>query len=305
MISKNLSKIVRIFSSFSTKNLNNNYLRNESIYNLYGFNGLIGRGGFGSVYEGYLKNDVNKKVAIKRIDKYINENEVPELDILHHLSNFRNNPDSRFIMNILDSLNSNGKTYIISDLYTGGDLYDRITSLKQRKFSESSACIIMEQIFRGLLYLHKNNIVHRDIKPENIVFRNNSYDSEIVIIDLGMSSKITGGIHKQKFVDDRIMASSCYISPESLNGYYNSSSDIWSAGVIMYLLLSGEHPFYERSVSSTLSNIKKGNYNIYSKRWETISDSSKNLLSKILEINPDKRINIETILKHEWFKQKK
>ena len=302
MISKNLYKIVRNCSNFSIKNLNNNYLREESIYDLYGFNNLIGRGGFGSVYEGYIKTDLNKKVAIKRIDRYINENEVPELDILHYLYNFRNNPDSRFIMNILDSLKCNGKTYIISDLYIGGDLYDRITSLRKRKFSESSVCIIMEQIFRGLLYLHTNNVIHRDIKPENIVFRNQGSNLDIVIIDLGMSSKITGGIHsKQKFVDDRIMASSCYISPESFNGYYNSSSDIWSAGVIMYILLSGEHPFYNKSFSVTKSNIKQSKYRIESRKWDKISNSSKDLLKSIFEINPEKRIDIESILSHECF----
>ena len=306
MISKNLYKIVRNFSSVSIKNLNSKYLRDGSIYDLYGFNSLIGRGGFGSVYEGYMKGNSNKKVAIKRIDRYINENEVPELDILHYLYNFRNNQDSRFIINCLDALNSNGKTYIISELYTGGDLYDRITSLKQRKFSESSACIIMEQIFRGLLYLHTNNVIHRDIKPENIVFRNKDPDLDIVIIDLGLSSRITGVINNNsKFIDKHFMGFSSYISPESLDGYYNSSSDVWSAGVVMYMLLSGEHPFYNKSNSVTESNIKEAKYSINSKKWDKISDSTKDLLKSIFEINPEKRIDIENILKHKCFNKKK
>ena len=302
MIAKNLSKIVRNFSTFSIKNLSSKNLMVDSIYDLYVFNKLIGKGGFGSVYEGYRKNDINKKVAIKRVDKYIDGNNIPELDILHYLSNLRNNPDSHFIINLLESLNCNGKTYIISDLYTGGDLYDRITSLKQRKFSESSACIIMEQIFRGLLYLHENNVIHRDIKPENIVFRNKGSNLDIVIIDLGLSSKITGGIHNQsKFSDKQIMSYSSYISPESFNGYYNSSSDIWSAGVIMYILLSGEHPFYNQSIYVTQSNIKQSRYKIESRKWDKISNSSKDLLKSIFEINPETRIDIESILSHEWF----
>ena len=275
MISKNLYKNIRNFSSLQNINFTNKHHKNECIYKSYEFQNFIGKGGFGSVYQGYMKNNINKKVAIKRIDKHINENEIPELDILNYLSDFRDNPDSQFIMNYLESFYNNGKVYLVTDLYTGGDLYDKLVNFKSENISEYSACIIMEQIFKGISYLNQNNIVHRDIKPENIVFKNKYYNSDIVIIDFGMSTRFIDQIPKGNLVNDRIMYSSCYISPESLNGYYNISSDIWSAGVIMYMLLSGKHPFYNKSLYLTRSNIRKGNYNIKSDKWDKTSTSCK------------------------------
>lgn len=302
MISKNFCKNIRKLSSLQKINFNNKH-KDKCIHKSYEFQHLIGKGGFGSVYQGYTKNNINNKVAIKRIDKHINKNEISELDILNYLSDFRDNTDSQFIINYLESFDSNGKIYIISELYTGGDLYDKLVNLKGKNISEYWICIKMKQIFRGLLYLHKNNIIHRDIKPENIVFKNKNSDSGIVIIDLGMSTRFINHIPEENLVNDRIMSYSFYISPESLNGYYNASSDIWSAGVIMYMLLSGEHPFYNKSIYVTRENIKKGKYNIESNKWDKISANSKDLLKSILEVNPEKRIDIDSILNHNWFNE--
>lgn len=145
------------------------------------------------------------------------------------------------IIKLYEYFEDSGYLYLIMEECGGGELFDKITErLEMRKaFTEREAAGIFKQLMNAVAFCHGQNIVHRDLKPENILLQTKSIDSPIKVIDFGLSKVFTNS--------DHTMYNKCgtpyYIAPEVLNGYYDEKCDIWSAGVILYILLSGEPPF--------------------------------------------------------------
>ena len=182
----------------------------------------------------------------------------------------------------------------------GGELFDKIIEHIEngQMYTEKEAAKIMKQVMSGIEYCHNNGIVHRDIKPENLLYLNKGNDSNnpIKIIDFGLSQTL----NLKKILSSKV-GTAYYISPEILAGQYTQKCDVWSAGVILYVLLSGNPPFNGPSDGVIYSKIKKMEFKFPPEKWNRISDEAKDLLKKML-CEEEKRLTASEVLKHPWFK---
>jgi len=188
------------------------------------------------------------------------------------------------------------KIYMVMELLTGGELFDRIVA--KGSYSEREASDLIKDITSAIQYLHSIGIVHRDLKPENLIYLNQRADSPIKITDFGLA-KFRSGSKLEA------MTTACgtpgYVAPEVLkNEPYGKAVDMWSLGVILYILLCGFPPFYHESTAALYKQIKKGEYDFPDPYWTDISDSAKNLVQCLLTVDPKKRYTAKQVLAHPW-----
>ena len=167
---------------------------------------------------------------------------------------------------------------------------------KQEEFSEKIAVKLMRQIVNSVLYCHLNGIVHRDIKADNILLLHNDINSSVKLIDFGISVKF----EKDTKLKDKT-GTVLYIAPEVIRGNYDEKCDIWSCGVLLYMMLSGLPPFYGANRKEVMEKIKKGKFSFKSKNWDRISADAKDLIEKLLTYDPEQRPSCREVLNHPWF----
>lgn len=167
---------------------------------------------------------------------------------------------------------------------------------KADNFNEKIASHLMRQVVNAVLYCHLNGIVHRDIKADNILLLSNNIKSPVKLIDFGISVKFEKDT-KLKEKTGTVL----YIAPEVIDGSYNEKCDIWSCGVLMYMMLCGMPPFYGSNRKEVMAKIKKGKFSFKSKIWSVISPEAKNLIDKMLTVDPEKRPSCREVLSHPWF----
>ena len=273
--------------------LNNDVLVTNSTKNpfqIYQTLKLLGEGAFGEVWR--VRNKISgKEFAMKIIKKNPNFKEKSifnEINILKKL-------DHPNIVKILDFYYSTDKFFIITEYCTGGELFQEIK--RRNIFTEDQTAFILYQIFSAIRYCHKMRIIHEDIKPENIMItkRENNY-LHIKLIDFG-----TAKIFKEGNMQKGMVGSAYYIAPEVIRGTFDESCDIWSIGVIMYIMLVGSPPFDGVDDDEILNSIRKGIYSTSSKNYIKLSNNAKDLIKKLLEYNPSKRITAKNALNHPWF----
>lgn len=166
-------------------------------------------------------------------------------------------------------------------------------------FCEYNAIKIIQEVLSAILYCHKNNIVHRDIKAENVMFSDKDLESTIKLIDFGISLKFQKN-HKIKDKTGTIL----YVAPEVLKGSYDEKCDIWSCGVLMYLILCGYPPFYGNSRRSVMKKILHQDVKFDAAIWTRISSEAKDLIKMMLLKDPEKRPSCEEVLNHSWFRNR-
>ena len=196
---------------------------------------------------------------------------------------------------------SNPKEYsIITELCSMGELFDQI--INKGPFNEKYSAYVLYQVFSAVNYCHKMHILHRDLKPENILIIDKNEDGfpTIKVCDFGTAKIFQTGKVERKFV-----GSSYYMAPEVLKQRYNEKCDIWSCGVIMYILLSQRPPFGGKDDDEIMANIEKGKYDLSSPPFDKISQNARDLIKKMLTMDPQKRISAEEVLNHPWFKENK
>ena len=202
------------------------------------------------------------------------------------------------IIKVYEFYSSAKYIYIINELCTGGELFDKIVEVKY--FSESAACNIMRQLLSAVAYCHEKGVIHRDLKPENILIESSEEkDKEffhIKVIDFG-----TCEILKKKKLTEQI-GTSFYIAPEVLKNGYNEKCDLWSCGIILYILLCGSPPFYGKNEKEIFKKILDGNFTFRHKIWNKVSSEAKNLVLKLLQVDPTKRLSAKEALEDVWFK---
>jgi calcium-dependent protein kinase len=186
--------------------------------------------------------------------------------------------DHPHLMSVHELMEDEGHYYIISELLEGGELYDKILQIK--KFSEIDAAKIIHQILLGLNYMHKKNMIHRDIKPENILLQNDSLKNIVVkITDFGFAKCFDpseGQLHQT-------LGSPLYMAPEIVKKIpYDQKVDIWSLGIIMYILLSGKPPFKGKTKEEIFISITTSPLQFKDGIWMKISESAKNMIKKML-----------------------
>eukprot|EP00941_MAST-03F_sp_MAST-3F-sp1_P003470 g3470.t1 len=256
----------------------------------------IARGRYGIVYRA---EDVEcgTPVAVKRImknkikksqQKRILQSEIDAIRDLDHPN----------CMSFISTFESRRNLDIVSELLSGGELFDTIVA--EHSFSEAVACRIAHQILKGLEYMHDRDLIHRDIKPENARFRCSSkgLDSELVLIDFGMTTRIKKGETKKEHV-----GSVSYAAPEVLLGEpHERSIDVYSTGIILYVMLSGYLPFDDMDIVNIRKEIHKGKRVIDLKGSDFVhlSQDVKDLIQWMTDPNPMKRPSVRECLEHPW-----
>eukprot|EP00906_Rhabdomonas_costata_P023205 RCo033410 len=260
----------------------------------YDIGEFLGKGTFSVV-----KRGVNKKtkvpVAIKIIDKTSIDVRVESLKTEVRILMNITHPN---IVSLLDVFEDDTKVYLVMTLMTGGELFDRICTQYPNGYSEKQASRLIAKIISVVQYLHSKGIIHRDLKPENLLFSSPAPDAEIKMSDFGLA-KIWRG--------DMLVKTACgspnYVAPEVLLNEmhgYSFAVDMWSVGVILYVLCCGFCPFYDENTPALFSAITRGKYSFPSPFWDNISDECKHLISNLLVVDPKKRYTAEQALQHPW-----
>lgn len=251
---------------------------------------VIGEGGYGQVKEVVEKKTgckrASKTIQVKYLKKSEVDNIVREIETLKKL-------DHPGVLKIFQVYRESDYFHIITDLCTGGELYDKI--IKKQKLSENMAASYMFDIVSTVKYLHESGVMHRDLKPDNILFEDTSAKSRLKIIDFGASKSF-----KKGKTYEEVVGTPYYIAPEVLKGEYTEKCDIWSIGVILYTMLSGSPPFTGSSNSEIYEKILEEPLSFNSPEWSSVSTSAKSLLKKVLVKDPKKRISISEFFFNPW-----
>lgn len=252
----------------------------------------IGSGAYGQVVLCRDKvTGLEKAVKIIRKTDALDINSdklIDEVELLKSL-------DHPNIAKLYEFFEDSRKYYLVMDHYKGGELFDEI--IRRQKFSEQDAAIIMKQILSGVLYLHTNKIVHRDLKPENLLLESDKPDALIKIVDFGLSAHFNGSRMMER------LGTPYYIAPEVLKKCYDEKCDIWSCGVILYILLCGYPPFGGQTDEEILFKVERGKCVFDMNDWCKVSEEVRSLVKAMLTYDPSKRISAKEALCHPWFKK--
>ena len=252
----------------------------------------LGKGGYGKVYE--VKNIKTGEI---RACKHLSKLNIKNLDKFRREIEILKKMDHPNIIKLYEVYESERSLYLVMEECKGGEIFDRIIKHIQEKkmYSEKDAAIIFEQVMSCIAYCHNRNICHRDLKPENLLYLNagDEKNNRIKVIDFGLSQAC-----------DRLktkVGTAYYVSPEILSGTYTHLCDIWSAGVILYILLSGDPPFNGANDNEIYTKIAQMKFSFPERKWKNISNDAKDLLCHM--IVPEKeRYTAEKVLSHPWFK---
>ncbi|XP_051544525.1 calcium/calmodulin-dependent protein kinase type 1D [Myxocyprinus asiaticus] len=262
----------------------------DDIKEMFEFKEVLGTGAFSEVVLAEERT-TGKMFAVKCIPKKALkgkessiENEIAVLRRIKHEN----------IVALEDIYESTNHLYLIMQLVSGGELFDRI--VEKGFYTEKDASTLIRQVLDAVNYLHSMGIVHRDLKPENLLYFNPQDGSKIMISDFGLS--------KMEGTGD-VMSTACgtpgYVAPEVLaQKPYSKAVDCWSIGVIAYILLCGYPPFYDENDSKLFEQILKADYEFDAPYWDDISDSAKDFISCLMEKDPSKRYTCEQALRHPW-----
>ena len=252
----------------------------------------LGKGGYGKVYEVRSKQTGEirackhlSKLNIKNLEKFRRE-----IEILKKL-------DHPNIIKLYEIFESDRSLYMIMEECKGGEIFDRIIQRIQAKkmYSERDAANIFQQVMSCIHYCHNHGICHRDLKPENLLYLNpgSENDNRIKVIDFGLSQ------HSNRLKTK--VGTAYYVAPEILNGQYTQLCDVWSAGVILYILLSGDPPFNGQNDNKIYQKIMSMKFSFPEDKWKNVSKEAKDLICHMLA--PERnRYTAEKVLNHPWFK---
>ncbi|CAG9320382.1 unnamed protein product [Blepharisma stoltei] len=265
--------------------------REGLLRDIYKIGNKIGEGAFSSVRRIKHRETLEKR-AVKTVHKKKLRNESERQMIFNEVS-ILSKLDHPNILKIYEFYQDEKNYYIITEFCSGGELFEKI--IRDGNLSEGLAASYMRQLLAVLVYLHDRHVVHRDIKPENLVLSSSEPDSILKVIDFGTAQAYTPGekMHTR-------FGTPYYIAPEVLAQRYDEKCDMWSAGVNMYILLSGMPPFGGNSDHEILNKVKTGRYSFPSPEWDSISFEAKDLIEKMLTFDPERRISAREALAHPW-----
>lgn len=268
----------------------------EDLQEMYSLGKTLGEGQFGTTYLA-TERATGKQYACKCIPKrkLISEEEIDdvrrEIQVMHHLSGHPN------IVTIKGTYEDSSSVYLVMELCAGGELFDRI--IERGTYTEAKAAELTRMIVGVVDAMHSRGVVHRDLKPENFLFQNKHEDAPLKAADFGSSRFFEPGD-----VFTEIVGSPYYVAPEVLDRHYGPEADIWSAGVILYILLSGVPPFWAETVQGVFEQVMKGDPPSFSADpWPNISAGAKDLIRRMLNPNPVKRLKAHQVLSHAWIRE--
>ncbi|PHJ21601.1 calcium-dependent protein [Cystoisospora suis] len=250
----------------------------------------LGQGTYGSVCRA-----VNKATKNVRAVKTIGKAKVKNVKRFRQEIAIMKSLDHPNIIKLFETFEDHKNIYLVLELCKGGELFDRI--IEEGYFSEMYAGSVMRQVFAALYYIHQHGIAHRDLKPENFLFADKSKEAPLKIIDFGLAARAG---------PTTVLATKAgtpyYVAPQVLQGKYTYKCDMWSAGVIMYILLCGYPPFHGDNDAEILAKVKSGKFSFNDQDWKNVSMEAKDLIRKLLTYDPAQRLTAEQALAHPWIK---
>jgi len=269
-------------------------LKKEEIRKYYDIKEQLGKGSFATVKRAVRKSD-HKHFAVKIIKK--NKLNPEELLVVHDEVEIMHKINQQNCVQLYEMFETSKKLYMVLELLTGGELFDRIVA--KGSYSELEASQLIRDVLTAINYLHGIGVVHRDLKPENLIYLNEDMKSPVKITDFGLAKYRAGNSARD------LMNTACgtpgYVAPEILKSEaYGKEVDLWSVGVILYILLCGFPPFFHEHTDALYNQIKRGEYEFPDPYWSEISFAAKDLVRKLLTVNPRRRLTAEGALRHPW-----
>uniref|UniRef100_A0A3Q4AXI2 calcium/calmodulin-dependent protein kinase n=1 Tax=Mola mola TaxID=94237 RepID=A0A3Q4AXI2_MOLML len=276
----------------------------------------LGKGAF-SVVRRCIKISSGQEYAAKIINtKKLSARDHQKLEREARICRLLKHPN---IVRLHDSISEEGFHYLVFDLVTGGELFEDIVAREYYSEADASHCI--QQILESVHHCHVNGIVHRDLKPENLLLASKLKGAAVKLADFGLAIEVQGDqqawfawslnyplLHYNSTLQMTPLGfagTPGYLSPEVLRkDPYGKPVDMWACGVILYILLVGYPPFWDEDQHRLYQQIKAGAYDFPSPEWDTVTPEAKDLINKMLTINPSKRITAAEALKHPWICQR-
>uniref|UniRef100_A0A8C8HS67 calcium/calmodulin-dependent protein kinase n=1 Tax=Oncorhynchus tshawytscha TaxID=74940 RepID=A0A8C8HS67_ONCTS len=262
-------------------------------YNLYE---ELGKGAF-SIVKRCMRISSGQEYAAKIINtKKLSARDHQKLEREARICRLLKHPN---IVRLHDSISEEGFHYLVFDLVTGGELFEDIVAREYYSEADASHCI--QQILEAVLHCHQMGVVHRDLKPENLLLASKLKGAAVKLADFGLAIEVQGD--QQAWFG--FAGTPGYLSPEVLRkDPYGKPVDMWACGVILYILLVGYPPFWDEDQHRLYQQIKAGAYDFPSPEWDTVTPEAKDLINKMLTINPVKRVTATDALKHPWICQR-
>jgi len=255
----------------------------------------IGSGAYGKVYEGQSRL-TGQKVAIKAIEK--NRASPKELRYIQRESAILTRVNHPNVVTTYDVFEKGELYMFVMEFLPGGELFDMIA--ESTHFSEAQAADVMRQLMSGISYLHENGIVHRDIKPENILCVSKAWPLHIKLTDFGLSNVLDPNQTSGSALVSYVGTQNYYAPEVFLHQKYGCPVDVFSAGVVLYIMLSGKFPFWGKSEDEYWERLKRG-VRFPPKQWERVSAEAKDLLLSMLALEPERRPLASQVTQHPWF----
>ncbi|KAJ4795954.1 Calcium-dependent protein kinase 13 [Rhynchospora pubera] len=257
----------------------------------------LGRGEFGITYL-CIDRESRELLACKSISKRKLRTAVDVEDVRREVAIMRHLPKSASIVSLKEACEDEGAVHLVMELCEGGELFDRIVA--RGHYTERAAAGVTRTIMEVVQLCHKHGVIHRDLKPENFLFANKKENSPLKAIDFGLSIFFKPG---ERFSE--IVGSPYYMAPEVLKRNYGPEIDIWSAGVILYILLCGVPPFWAETEQGVAQAILRGNIDFKREPWPNVSENAKDLVRRMLEPDPKLRLTAKQVLEHPWLQNAK
>ena len=213
-----------------------------------------------------------------------------EIDILKNLTH----PN---IVRLYEVYENKSSIYLVTELCDGCELFDEIS--KRDHFTENESAHVTKQVLQAIAYCHTQNIAHRDLKPENVLIDIKNRGT-IKVIDFGTSHHYDSETHTMH----QMYGTPYYIAPEVLHGTYNEKCDLWSIGVMLYIMICGRPPFNGPTEDVIINKVKRSNWEFRGDVWESTSDEAKDLITKLMNRNVEQRLSALEALQHPWIKQR-
>ncbi|XP_075479581.1 calcium-dependent protein kinase 10-like [Primulina tabacum] len=257
----------------------------------------LGRGEFGVTYL-CTDRETREALACKSISKKKLRTAVDIEDVRREVEIMSSLPEHPNVVKLRATYEDNEAVHLVMELCEGGELFDRIVA--RGHYSERAAAGVARTVAEVVRMCHQNGVVHRDLKPENFLFASKKENAALKAIDFGLSVFFKPG----KFFNE-IVGSPYYMAPEVLKRNYGPEVDIWSAGVILYILLCGVPPFWAESEQGVALAILRGVIDFKREPWPQVSESAKSLVRQMLEPDPQKRLTAQQVLEHPWIQNAK
>ncbi|KAJ1376204.1 Serine/threonine-protein kinase, active site [Sesbania bispinosa] len=267
-----------------------------NIYDKYQIGKELGRGEFGVTHR-CIDLKTGEAFACKKIAKTKLRTEIDIQDVRREVQIMRHLPQHPNIVCFREAFEDKDAVYLVMELCEGGELFDRIVA--KGHYTERAAANVTKTILEVCKVCHDHGVIHRDLKPENFLFADGSETAQLKTIDFGLSTFYMAG---ERFSE--IVGSPYYMAPEVLRRNYGPEIDVWSTGVILYILLCGVPPFWAETEEGIAQAIIRDTLDFTRDPWPKVSEEAKDLVKRMLDPNPYTRITVQEVLEHSWIQNR-